>query len=277
MTDNPVKIKSSLGRLLRRGLRAPALAGILARNLPYAALDAAYLQRSWRKLRKVGERPSLEQNLLALLIQHGDDSQSQLGQDLFALAAKSDLDAPGFFVEFGATDGKALSNSHLLEKKFSWQGLLAEPNPIWHAELAANRNATIRHDCIGPRSGEEVEFIATDQPELATIASFSDHDDYGGLRTTSQGRIKLVTVSLLDFLEQNNAPQRIDYLSIDTEGSEFDILKAFDFARYDIRALTVEHNFTQNRNLLFELLSKNGFRRVLTSISRWDDWYIKPR
>ena len=42
----------------------------------------------------------------------------------------------------------------------------------------------------------------------------------------------------------------IDYLSIDTEGSEYRILKAFNFERYTFRCITVEHNQTKNRDLI---------------------------
>ena len=64
-------------------------------------------------------------------------------------------------------------------------------------------------------------------------------------------------------------------MSVDTEGSEFEILSAFDFDRWDVRAISVEHNHTGVREQLYELLSARGYRRELTDLSQFDDWYVK--
>jgi len=79
----------------------------------------------------------------------------------------------------------------------------------------------------------------------------------------------------MDLLGSSGAPTVIDYMSVDTEGSELEILGAFDFSRYDVRVITVEHNFTANRGSLHELLVRNGFSRKFESFSQWDDWYVR--
>lgn len=83
------------------------------------------------------------------------------------------------------------------------------------------------------------------------------------------------TISLNDLLSRFEAPREIDYLSIDTEGSELDILSALDFDRWNIKLITVEHNRTPMRKGLFDLLTSKGYRRKLESISFMDDWYIR--
>ena len=77
-----------------------------------------------------------------------------------------------------------------------------------------------------------------------------------------------------DLLEKYSAPSIIDYLSIDTEGSEYDILNAFDFQKYKFRVITCEHNFTPMREKIYDLLIKKGYKRKLSNISRVDDWYV---
>lgn len=82
--------------------------------------------------------------------------------------------------------------------------------------------------------------------------------------------MQLETISLHDFLIKNNSPKEIDYLSIDTEGSELDILENFPFNKWDIKYITVEHNYTEQRERIFNLLSSNGYIR---KEKEWDDWY----
>ncbi len=79
-----------------------------------------------------------------------------------------------------------------------------------------------------------------------------------------------------DLLDAHNAPRIIDFLSIDTEGSELSILQEFDFSSRQINIVACEHNFGPDRGIIYKLLSKNGYRRVWKSVSRFDDWYIHP-
>jgi hypothetical protein len=84
------------------------------------------------------------------------------------------------------------------------------------------------------------------------------------------------TITLTELLQSHGAPEVIDYLSIDTEGSEFDILNAFEFNRYRFRVITVEHNFAPQRGDIYRLLTEHGYRRVAETASRFDDWYVHP-
>ena len=79
-----------------------------------------------------------------------------------------------------------------------------------------------------------------------------------------------------DLLEQHNAPKNIDYISIDTEGSEFSILKELDLKKYNVSVFTIEHNFIEEkRNKVKQLLEKNNYFRVFEKISAFDGWYVK--
>jgi len=200
-------------------------------------------------------------------------SKSQLKQDIFVLL-ETGFKRNGFFVEFGATNGIDLSNTYLLEKRFGWNGILAEPATCWHEELKKNRTASIEIDCVWVESGKSLNFNMVSDAELSTINKFNDRDHHANLR--QQGtNYQVKTISLLDLLVKYNAPKNIDFLSIDTEGSEFDILSAFDFDQYIISIITCEHNFTHDRQKIYELLTSKGYQRKFHGVSRWDDWYVR--
>lgn len=203
------------------------------------------------------------------------DIQSQIGQDVFALYSLN-WKKNGYFLEFGATNGVNLSNTYLLEKDFGWTGILAEPAKVWHKDLKANRSAAIDFDCVWSKSAEVVNFTVTPEAEYSTISSFTKGDGHASARNHGE-TYPVNTISLNDLLVRHNAPSKIDYLSIDTEGSELEILEAFDFDKYAISVITCEHNFSSQRSKIFDLLSSNGFVRVFEGFSRWDDWYIHPQ
>jgi FkbM family methyltransferase len=218
---------------------------------------------------------SKDQNraFLAFVLKNLNFSKSQIFQDLFALFMTHEKKG-GFFVEFGATDGVTLSNSWLLEKSYGWDGILAEPARCWHTELRANRTCKIETNCVWSKSGEQLEFNETSSQELSTINVFSGSDGHSSDRQNGN-KYLVETITLTELLEKHNAPREIDYLSIDTEGSELTILSNFDFKKYNINLITVEHNFTDARNKIYDLLSTNGYKRFFAKFSKFDDWYIK--
>lgn len=201
-----------------------------------------------------------------------NQATSQLGQDLWVLE-KSSFKHGGFFVEFGATDGVLLSNTWLLEQRFGWQGICAEPNPDFFKKLTVNRTCKCSNQYIGRNTGDAVEFILAGV--FGSSKEFAAQDQHKEKREAYEQAghtIKFVSISLDDFLTQHNAPRDIDYLSVDTEGSEYDLLSTFPFEKWNIRFITVEHNFTPQRAQIRTLLEKHGYR---CTEQQWDDWYEK--
>jgi FkbM family methyltransferase len=200
-------------------------------------------------------------------------TKSQNFQELFVLF-ELDQKTEGFFVEFGAGDGVYLSNSYMLEVDRGWRGILAEPAKSSFRRLRDARRCIIDDRCVWKESGAIMQFVEAGEPELSTMTQFIDADRHGAHRAAGS-RYDVRTVSLTDLLTDHKAPRRIDYLSVDTEGSEFDILEAFDFDRFDVRVITVEHNYTAAREGIFQLLTSRGYERKFETFSRWDDWYVK--
>jgi len=201
------------------------------------------------------------------------NSRSQMGQDIFVLFEVG-FKPGGYFVEFGAADGVYLSNTYLLEKEFGWGGIVAEPAERWRKHLKKNRSCQIEAKCVWRDSHSVLTFNETSEGEYSTIDAYTSSDDHSRARTNGR-KYDVDTISLEDLLDKYSAPRQIDYLSIDTEGSEYEILNSFDFSRYEFSTITCEHNFSPQKEEIFSLLTSKGYRRLLEGISSIDDWYVK--
>lgn len=162
-----------------------------------------------------------------------------------------------------------MSNTVLLERNFGWRGIVAEPGRNSHQELNKNRRCIVDLRCVWTESGKSLSFSENPEAELSTIASFRQQVDQ-----TSSKECEVETVSLDDLLEQHKAPELMDYLSIDTEGSELQILRAFNFSRRKFKIITVEHNYRPSRDDIFRLLTSKGYQRVMERLTIFDDWYV---
>ena len=207
---------------------------------------------------------------------------SQLGQDLWVLESTK-FKKNGYFLEVGAFDGIYHSNTYLLESEYDWQGICVEPSSKY-VELSKNRKC---HTCdllVYSKTDLSINFCETvNNLELSGIPNYFNDDGHQLSRSQHETK-QISTISLTDLCIKYNAPESIDYLSIDTEGSELHILKHHDFDKYRFQYITIEHNRCHEyRENTREFLNSKGY--VLDSSERFtlidnnlhtnfDDWYI---
>ena len=202
---------------------------------------------------------------------------SQIGQDKWVhsvLGNKSN----GYFIELGACDGLYFSNTLYFERNLNWNGICIEPNDNYMEELKKNRKCNISNDLVYSHEGEKVNFALCEAASGImdnNIDPFTKKDTYV-LKTTN---------TLGNVLDRVNAPKVIDYLSLDVEGQEYNILSTFPFDKYKFRCITVEHNAPHvgptQQMLIRDILEKNGYTFVKGNddVNNWghvsiDDFYI---
>ena len=178
-------------------------------------------------------------------------------------------------------NGIELSNTLLLEKEFDWNGVLAEPSPEWQNQLRANRpKSKLLSECVYSETGKTVNFFVSKEGALSTIEEFRE-SDIESLPINSKMRnedgfsVKVPTISLNDVFIKYFNGERINYMSVDTEGSEFLILSNFNFDKYGPKIVTVEHNFTSSEKKLDSLFKENKYKRMFAPHTQFDAWYVR--
>jgi len=198
------------------------------------------------------------------------NSHGQLLQDVVCALVHGEK-RDGYFVEVGVGDGTKFSNTLLLERDFGWRGILAEPATGFHESIRTSRTAI-----LDPRAAHE---------ETGKILLFEQDESMGelsglaGQRTVRGEQTLLVykveTVRLDDLLTDHGAPDEIDYVSIDTEGSEQSVLDGLSLSNRRVWFFSIEHNFDPLRMRSYdELLEPAGYKKLLPNLSSFDSWYI---
>lgn len=197
-------------------------------------------------------------------------SQSEIDQELIAFL----LAGPnGYFVEFGACDGVFASNTYFLEKTQGWKGVLSEPVPNYFKEIKNHRTAKSYPLAVTAQNQGRVEFIEANQPGLSTLKGYENADRHHSLRADGI-RYEVETITLRDLLYLADSPRQIDYLSMDTEGSELDILKSFPFDEFAFRFISIEHNNSENRERIKDFMNSKGYCEILPEFSGGEWWFI---
>jgi FkbM family methyltransferase len=158
----------------------------------------------------------------------------------------------GFYVELGANDGARASNTYYFELKRGWQGVLVEPCPNLYLacrKRRGRRNAVYCNACVDfdhdrryvdMRYAGPMTVSQSLDKDLGDEVAFNDRAAHLLPSGEAPFDFGAVAATLTALLDDANAPESIDLLSLDVEGAELPVLKGIDFDRYRFCYILVE-------------------------------------
>jgi FkbM family methyltransferase len=184
----------------------------------------------------------------------------------------------GIFVEIGAHDGISGSNSLFFEETLKWDGICVEAIPSIFNKLINNRKCKCVCNAVWKENTKKVFRIIDGYSEMLSglVDCYEDeHIRRINNEVAQMGQnfkdVEVECCDINDLLEKYKL-YNIDYLSIDVEGSEFEILNHLNFDVFNIEFLTVENNYKsekirdlmkgKNYELICELTIDDVYKKI---------------
>lgn len=185
----------------------------------------------------------------------------QFGEDQY-MSNFFDNDYKGVCIDVGAYDGVNSSNSYYFEK-IGWYSLCIEPIPESFIKCNSVRKHTI-NCCVSNYDKDNVEFsiVRLEGNNVSAISSLTIDERLIETHKHLINNIEKISVKvkcLNTIFQEENIPKNIDFISIDTENTEIDVLKGIDFNIYNVNFLIIENNF--NENIIQDYLKTKNFKK----------------
>lgn len=190
---------------------------------------------------------------------------SQHGEDFLLWSVFGDQPT-GFFVDIGAFDGVLFSNTLSFEQA-GWQGVCVEAHPVYfeHCQQARPGSVCLHAACVGDAASPGITFYADELGLFSGVLAGRDAELtrrycwLGGREFQGFASIQVPAMTLDQILDAHlPAHAKIDFVSIDVEGSELDVLRGFDLARRRPRVLLVEAQTREAAKALSTYLAEHG-------------------
>ncbi|WP_395767093.1 FkbM family methyltransferase [Aquirufa sp.] len=173
----------------------------------------------------------------------------------------------GFCIEVGGFDGVKHSNTYFFEK-LGWQCIIIEPIPYCFDKILKNRKCQSFNLAISDFTGVSEFYVAKSVEE---ISSFSpDIARFQAESTSEFEKIMVQTTTLNSILEKMDS-NPIDFITIDVEGHEMNVLHGFDIEKYNPKIVIIEDNSNGKEFAVKNYLRKYGY--TLFKRTGCNDWY----
>jgi FkbM family methyltransferase len=211
----------------------------------------------------------------AYFLTKGIKPEGQLLQDLWVVSQHGTK--PGFFLDIGAGHPIQISNTWVLQSQFDWSGIVVEPNPdfsILHEQIRKSEKVQTLKLAVTPTRQPHMRY-QNDGEYSGNPDNFPGELHHARSLHRSELSIDLVpAITVREILDARNISQ-IDYLNIDIEGGEVEILKSFPFDYCRVGLITVEHNYRHSDiKAVDDFLTEMNFRKCFNNSTEWDSFYI---
>jgi len=199
--------------------------------------------------------------------------KSQFGQDRYVLQHFFSDRTKGFFVEIGTVEGVDLSNTWYFEQALGWDGLLIDANPRYCKAAAQQRRVPVANYAL---ADTENRMLFLDAGYVGGLLRFMPQQQileieyYEGPKQ-SPVDVVWVDTKRLDTVLAERGIREIDYLSVDVEGAEPQILATLDFSKVSVKVITAEAKGPAIRTIN-AILEPAGF--VLHGVVEADAVYV---
>ncbi len=158
----------------------------------------------------------------------------------------------GFYVEIGAYDGVTQSNTLYFEKNNNWKGILIEPSKEKFKKCVkyrSKKNKFFNNACVSFSFKDKKLELTYSGLKTFSKKFLSDklQKEYRQLPEIFIGEkvhnYKILAKPMNSILIKSKAPKLMDLLSLDTEGSELEILGGINFNIFNFRYILVETNY----------------------------------
>jgi len=186
----------------------------------------------------------------------------------------------GICIEVGAANGYKGSNTKYFED-IGWDALCIEPN-IEHKESLTAHRKFVRYYACGKENKElPLHIFRVGKDDItSSLTSLSpderlveDHKEI--INDSYKVDVKVRTLNWILENETSDTPFEnvvdIDFISIDTEGTELDVIKGLDFDKYSVKLLIIENNY--NDDNIEEYMNLMGYKK--DKRYKINDFYIK--
>lgn len=181
-------------------------------------------------------------------------SYSQHGQDIEVFQHLKHLRG-GIFVDIGSSAPIGLSNTYSLYKHYGWKGICVDANPEYVQSMRqARKDIPVVQAAVSNRNGERLRFATCKmvgglEDRFPTVGNSTQFNERRKAALDSGECIEVETQTITRILNQHREfnHRDIDYMSIDVEGGELQVLQGINWERYTVKCLSVEHNGNQQK------------------------------
>lgn len=198
---------------------------------------------------------------------------SQDNQDRFLESTVFNGYKNGFFVDVGAHNGVSFNNTLYFEKTHGWTGINVEPIKLVYDQLIVNRPNSININCAVCNSDGETEFVCnTGYTEMISgLKDTFDPRHWHRLQCENNERgstteIIKVPTKRLETIFDEHCVKHVNYLSIDVEGAEYEVIKSINFDKVSIDIIGFENNYNDVSIPIVVFLESKNFKVIHQSL-----------